>query len=270
MNIGRLAMEKRNILELKSLPIPFEDVQSFDVARKSPHLKGFELQERFFDIVFHPKDYVENYPFYVRGETYEDVVLVENILGSTHESYVGKSWLVMLMSLNRNRGDVDVERVIAAIYDTQVSDRICLSKYGDAYFIDGGGNHRVCQAKILNLETVPCEVTEFVFNDEAYRKTLRLVSIKEIEPQFSYQPNYDNESIISIRCLGLWVSLHFCDKEIAVLESVINNARKAARNPIKRTWNKMLARFYGKESYSLLREECIKPFCRELIARMGN
>ena len=60
------------------------------------------------------------------------------------------------------------------------------------------------------------------------------------------------------------------DKEIAVLERVIYNARKAARNPIKRTWNKMLARFYGKESYSLLREECLKPLCRELIVRMGN
>lgn len=263
-------MEKRNILELKSLPIPFEDVQSFDVARNSPHLRGFDLRERFFDTVYHPKDYVENYPFYVRGKTYEDVVRVEKIMGTTHESYYGKNWLAMLMSLNRHRSDVDVERVIAAINDTQVSDRICLSKYGDAYFIDGGGNHRVCQAKILNLETVPCEVTKVVFNEEAYRKTQRLVSIKEIEPQFSYQPYYNNESIITIQCLGLWVSLHFCDKEIAVLESVINNARKAASNPIKRTWNKMLSRFYGKESYSLSREECLKPLCRGLIARMGN
>lgn len=270
MNIGRLAMEKRNILELKSLPIPFEDVQSFDVARKSPHLKGFELQERFFDTVYHPKDYVENYPFYVRGETYEGVVRVEKIMGTTHERYYGKNWLVMLMSLNRHRSDVDVESVFAAINNTQVSDRIRLSKYGDAYFIDGGGNHRVCQARILNLETVPCEVTEFVFNEEAYSKTPRLVAINEIEPQFSCQSYYDNESIITIRCLGLWVSLHFCDKEIAVLESVIYNARKAAKNPIKRTWNKMLSRFYGTESYSLSREECIKPLCRQLIARMGN
>ena len=147
---------------------------------------------------------------------------------------------------------------------------ISLSKYGDAYFIDGGGNHRVCQAKILNLETVPCKVTENVFNYEAYNKTQRLIAIKEIEPQFSYKPYYNNESIISIQCLGLWVSLHFCDKEIAVLESVINKARKSARNPIRRTWNKMLSRFYGRESYNLSREECIKPLNRELTTRMEN
>lgn len=36
------------------------------------------------------------------------------------------------------------------------------SKYGDIYFINGGGNHRVCQAKFLGIETVQCEVTEFV------------------------------------------------------------------------------------------------------------
>lgn len=196
-------MEKRNILELKSLPIPFGDVQSFDVAKKSPHLKGFDLQERFFDTVYHPKDYVEHYPFYVRGETYEDVVRVEKIMGTTHESYYGKNWLMLLMSLNRHRSDVDVERVIAAINDNRISDKIRLSKYGDAYFIDGGGNHRVCQAKILILETVPCEVTEFIFNEEAYSKIQRLVAIREIEPQFSYQSYYDNDSIITIRFLGL-------------------------------------------------------------------
>lgn len=36
------------------------------------------------------------------------------------------------------------------------------SKYGDIYFINGSGNHRVCQAKFLGIETVQCEVTEFV------------------------------------------------------------------------------------------------------------
>lgn len=43
--ICRLSMEKRNILELKSLLVPLEDVQSFDVARKSPNLKGFKIKK---------------------------------------------------------------------------------------------------------------------------------------------------------------------------------------------------------------------------------
>lgn len=260
----------RNILELKSMDIPFEEVQSLDVARQSPNLKGFDFQESFFETVFHPMDYVKNYPFYVRKETHEDVVRVENIVGTTHESYYGKNWLAMLMSLKRHRSDYDINSVIAAINDTRVADRRSLSKYGDAYFIDGGGNHRVCQAKILNLETVPCEVTEFVFNEDAFSKPRRLNAIREIEPSFAYQPCYDNESIISVHCLGILVSLHFCDKEIAVLERVIYDARKTERNPIMRVWNRMLSRFSGTDNFSLYREECIKPLCRELTVRMGK
>ena len=47
-----------------------------------------------------------------------------------------------------------------AILNTKCFEPIRLSKFGSLYFIDGGGNHRVCQAKFLGLETVPCEVTE--------------------------------------------------------------------------------------------------------------
>ena len=39
-----------------------------------------------------------------------NVVRVERIMGTTHERYCGRSWLVMLMSLNRHPSDDDVER----------------------------------------------------------------------------------------------------------------------------------------------------------------
>ena len=54
------------------------------------------------------------------------------------------------------------EKVKEAIFNAKCFEPIHLSKYGDIYFINGGGNHRVCQAKFLGVETVPCEVTEFV------------------------------------------------------------------------------------------------------------
>lgn len=69
----------------------------------------------------------------------------------------------MMMNLDRHKTDYDVEAVRAAILNTEVFEPIHLSKYGDLYFINGGGNHRVCQAKFLGMETVPCEVTEFVY-----------------------------------------------------------------------------------------------------------
>ena len=54
------------------------------------------------------------------------------------------------------------DQVKEAIFNTRCFEPIHLSKYGYLYFINGGGNHRVCQAKFLGLETVPCEVTEFI------------------------------------------------------------------------------------------------------------
>lgn len=260
----------RNILELKSMDIPLDEVMSFDVARQSPDLREFDLREYFFRPVYHPRDYFENYHYYMRGELHEEVVCVKKIMGTTHDSYHGKNWLEMLMTLKRHRSDHDEGRVIAAINDTQVADRISLSKYGDAYFIDGGGNHRVCQAKILNLETVPCEVTEFIFNEGAYSRSQRLKAIKEIDPSFTDYPVIDNESSILVQCLGLLVSLHFCDEEIAILERIINLARLAAKNPIKRVWNKMLFRRSCMNCYTLSRAECLKPLYRELIVRVDS
>lgn len=67
----------------------------------------------------------------------------------------------MLMSQERHKDDIDVTRVKEAILNTNCFEPIHLSKFGIFYFIDGG-NHRICQAKFLRLETVPCEVTEYV------------------------------------------------------------------------------------------------------------
>lgn len=48
------------------------------------------------------------------------------------------------------------------ILKTKCFEPIHLRKYGGMYFVDDGGNHRVCQARFFGLETVPCEVTEYV------------------------------------------------------------------------------------------------------------
>ena len=68
----------------------------------------------------------------------------------------------MMMNLERHKDEFDAEKVKVAILNTKCFEPIQLSKFGSIYFIDGGGTHRVCQAKFLGLETVPCEVTEFV------------------------------------------------------------------------------------------------------------
>ena len=152
----------RNILELKSIRVAPEKVRTLEEARRIPKLKGFDLKEEFFETVCHPEDLVKGIAGYVVGRTYEADVRVADIKGTTHPSYYGLNWLQMLMSLDRHKDDYDEESVRRAIGDTEFFERIHLRRYEDLYFIDGGGNHRVCQAKFLGVETVPCEVTEYV------------------------------------------------------------------------------------------------------------
>lgn len=152
----------RNILELKSIKIAPEKVQTSADAKHLSELNGFDLKEEYFDPVYHPADLVKHIAYYVEGETYRANVPVADIKGTLHSSYYGNNWLVMMMSLERHKNDFDVEKVKDAILNTQCFEPIHLSKYGDFYFINGGGNHRVCQARFLGLEMVPCEVTEYV------------------------------------------------------------------------------------------------------------
>jgi len=156
----------RNILELKSVKIAPEKVQTLAVAKRLAKLKDFDLKEEYFEMVYHPADLVKNIAYYVEGKTYQADVPVADIKGTLHPSYYGLNWLQMLMSLERHKNDYDVEKVKEAIFNTQCFEPIQLSKFGSTYFIDGGGNHRVCQARFLGLDTVPCEVTEYMLSKE--------------------------------------------------------------------------------------------------------
>lgn len=152
----------RNILEIKTIKIVPEKVQTLVAAKRLAKLKDFDLKEEYFEPVYHPQDLVKHIAYYVEGGTYNTNVRITDIKGTLHPSYYGLNWLQMLMSLERHKNDFDVEKVKEAILNTQCFEPIQLSKFGPTYFIDGGGNHRVCQARFLGLETVPCEVTEYV------------------------------------------------------------------------------------------------------------
>lgn len=152
----------RNILEIKTIKIVPEKVQTLAAAKRLAKLKDFDLKEEYFEPVYHPQDLVKHIAYYVEGGTYNTNVRITDIKGTLHPSYYGLNWLQMLMSLERHKNDFDMEKVKEAILNTQCFEPIQLSKFGSIYFIDGGGNHRVCQARFLGLETVPCEVTEYV------------------------------------------------------------------------------------------------------------
>ena len=109
----------RNILELKSIKIAPEKVQTLSAAKRLVKLKGFDLKEEYFELVYHPADLVKNIAHYVEGKTYRDTVPVADIKGTLHASYYDNNWLVMMMSLERHKDDFDVEKVKEAIFNTQ-------------------------------------------------------------------------------------------------------------------------------------------------------
>ena len=151
----------RNILELKSIRIAPEKVATPESARRVRRLKDFNLKEEYFDTVYHPADLVEDIGQWEVASSYEAEVPLADIKGTTHPSYYGLNWLQMLMSLERHKEDVDEVSVRRAICDGGALEPIRLSKFGELYFIDGGGNHRVCQARMLGVEKVKGEVREW-------------------------------------------------------------------------------------------------------------
>ena len=152
----------RNILELKSIHIAPEKVATLESAKRLRRLKDFDLKEEYFETVYHPADLVEDIGEWKEMRSYEAEVPVADIKGTTHPSYYGLNWLQMLMSLERHKEDVDKEGVRRAILSGWTLEPIRLSKFGDLYFIDGGGNHRVCQARFLGVEKVKGEVREYL------------------------------------------------------------------------------------------------------------
>lgn len=70
-------------------------------------------------MVYHPADLVKHIAYYTAGDTYKANVPVFLIKGTTHLSYYGKNWLVMMMNLDWHKEDTDFEAVIKAISDTQ-------------------------------------------------------------------------------------------------------------------------------------------------------
>lgn len=56
----------RNILELKSIKIAPEKVQTLAAAKRIAKLKDFDLKEEYFEMVCHPADLVNNIAFMLR------------------------------------------------------------------------------------------------------------------------------------------------------------------------------------------------------------
>lgn len=62
-----LTIMSRNILELKSIKIAPEKIQTLAAAKRLAKLKNFDLKDEYFEMVYHPADLGKNIGYYVEG-----------------------------------------------------------------------------------------------------------------------------------------------------------------------------------------------------------
>lgn len=123
-------------------------------------IKKVYLPTWYFEKVLRPQD-LENFQFYFYSGSVQDDIFVKDIVGTVHENYYHKAWLEMLSSLKRHKDDFNVERIIQTIQ--REHDGKSVAEYEGKYYILEG-NHRLCQAKFLELEEVHCSVSKYQFN----------------------------------------------------------------------------------------------------------
>lgn len=137
----------------------------------------FEFKSWHFHKVKRP-DCEENYIFYnlLPPLHYTEIISPKLIVGSTHSDYYEKTWLEMLLTLKRSRHYYGLEKLKVFIQDESIGEKKSLTKINERYYIDGGGNHRVCYAKFLEYEQIACSIMERVFDEEVFSLFNRICS----------------------------------------------------------------------------------------------
>ena len=178
----------------------------------------FEFRSWHFHEVRNP-DHEKNYIFYklLPPLHYTGDISPKLIVGSTHSDYYEKTWLEMLLTLKRSRHYYGLKKLKDFIQDESIDEKKSLTKINERYYIDCGGNHRICYAKFLEYEQITCSIMERVFDEEAFSLFNKICS-------FGLVPNIANEIT---PCRNHWLvsigqnTLHF--NSIQSVKNFIND-----------------------------------------------
>lgn len=262
----------RNILEIKTLPINEAiNIKTLEDVKNNPLFKDFDLRKEDLELVLAPKDCIKNYDFYRAISVYDTSVNIADIKGTMHPCYQNRSWLLMLMGLNRSKHSCNIEATIKAIHNLK-GNKISLAKYDCYYFIEGDGNHRVCQARFLRLEKVPCVVNEYVLDETLLSLYHQLVSIDGVDIPDNFSHNCYIGQSLPIQYLGLNIDLKFNEHDISILWEIVNKAKVDSRNCLKILINNICLYFddQSRTSFSIVDKDMsrlyraiLKGLCRK-------
>ena len=155
-----------NILKLKEF---YVDISSFESAKKAVVDFGCEWKDWYYERAIMPKSLVGDIRFWhpEKASRIEEVP-VSQIIGHDHERYTFRQeephWISLLYDVGDRWKSTDPQKIAEVIRHENSGEKpVHLYKYGSSYFISEG-MHRSVLAKFLELESMRCLVTEYIFD----------------------------------------------------------------------------------------------------------
>jgi hypothetical protein len=125
----------------------------------------FKIKEWCFEKTIYIEDF-ENYKFYNSEIYYKEYdVPIEKVIGTDHVDYIDRRWIDLFGNMKRSKSYWSKVNFLEFAKTSEFSKGYSYAKFGDAYFVTQG-NHRNCEAKFSELQSVRVPVTEYILDVE--------------------------------------------------------------------------------------------------------
>lgn len=220
----------RNILEIKQKCLAGMCQEEIKAYLKD---NGYEWKDWYFDTVYTPGRIVDNIQFWEASSEYVSNIRQDEVIGHNHGSISGDyDWITHLSCLKRWNYDTDAEAILKMLKEQDNlpnSSLIHLEKYGSFYFFSEG-RHRMVQSKFLELDTVRCRITEYVFDQHTYDLFCRIQEKATILEMDRWRLGLP----IKAKLNNLSFEIPLTDIAVEFFEQAIQKAKKISRVPVFR------------------------------------
>lgn len=227
---------KRNILELRSEEI---DLYKPDNEIKEQILSmGFEWKDWYLHQIYRPIDFVDKHQFWYEDHVCNMIVSPQDIIGADHGSIKqGTTWLYEFFNQSRNTS-TNIQYIKTGILNPTKDSGPILLCYGNLFFIDSDGRHRVVNSKFLQLDGIPCSVHYYSFSNKSYNLYQRLSKIVGQDVLADIKSFTLNELIV-IQWQGCSFNIPWNEDGISAMESIKLKADRICHNPFLRLYYRL-------------------------------
>lgn len=125
----------------------------------------FKIKEWCFEKTIYIED-LEDYKFYNHRIYHKNYnVPIDKVIGTDHFSYINRRWIDLFGNMKKSKSYWNKVNFLEFSKTSEFSKGYSYAKLGDSYFVTQG-NHRNCEAKFSELQSVRVPVTEYVLDVE--------------------------------------------------------------------------------------------------------